>query len=91
MARLRSTRYPELYVADLDVQFRGGVADVRAKAKVDVLLRMDGIEKDTGKDDADDAAGDQSGAGGDDGGQSGDSATGSGDPADTGSDSPVSE
>lgn len=72
MARVRSTRYPELYVADLGVKFSGGVADVRGKAKLDALASMDGIEID-GK--ADDGAA----TGTDGSGQSDDGAAGSGD------------
>ncbi|MBM4525175.1 hypothetical protein GS462_11210 [Rhodococcus hoagii] len=73
---MRSTLYPELYVADLDVQFRGGVADVRSKPKLAALARIDGIEIDAKDDDAGSgsAAGDQSStaaSGSGDGGQSG--------------------
>lgn len=77
MARVRSTLYPELYVADLDVQFRGGVADVRSKPKLAALARVDGVEINAKDDDAGgsgSATGDRSSAaesGSGDGGQSG--------------------
>lgn len=81
-----STRYPELYVADLDVKFRGGVADVRSQAKLAALARIDGIgiEKAVDKSSSGQPGGTATDSDGD--GQAGDDSAGSGDgdPSDTG-------
>lgn len=44
MVAVRSTRYPQLLVADLGVRFVDGVAEVKDKKTLDALAAIEGIE-----------------------------------------------
>jgi len=44
MVAVRSTRYPQLLVADLGVRFVDGVAEVKDKKALDALAAIEGIE-----------------------------------------------